>query len=199
MARSNSAGIGYISVLTIVYIIFSPCNAEITEPVLNPGVACTRPLWELATLEEMGTWRLEDLPEGREAIEPKWTFVKKWNERGKVEVYKARLVARGFTQKPGIDFSNTGTFAPVMQFETLRTLLALSAIEGWHLCQIDVKGAYLNGQLTEELYMKQPIGFEDSTRRVCRLVKSIYGLKQAGNVWNHDLNSTMLDFGYTCL
>jgi hypothetical protein len=110
--------------------------------------------------------------------------------------YKARLVAQGFTQKPGTDFSNMGTFAPVMRFETLRTLLALAAVNGWHLCQMDVKEAYLNGRLTEELYMKQPTGFEDGTGRVCRLVKSIYGLKQAGNVWNHDLNSTMLDFRY---
>ena len=72
-----------------------------------------------------------------------------------------------------------GAFAPVLQFEMLCILLALHTVKGWHLCQIMSKGAYLNGQLTEELFMKQPIGFEGGTGRVCRLVKPIYGLRQA--------------------
>ena len=92
-----------------------------------------------------------------------------------------------------------GTFAPVMRFETLRTLLAMSAIHNWELQQMDIKGAYLNGKIVEELYMKQPTGFEDRTVRVCRLRRRIYGLQQAGNVWNHELNETMREFGYTRL
>ena len=133
-------------------------------------------LEELETLKTMGTWELEDLPEGREPIGNRWTFVKKRDENGDIARYKARLVAQGFTQKPGTDFSNTGTFAPVMRFETLRTLLAMSAIHNWELCQMDIKGAYLNGKIMEELYMKQPTGFEDGTAQVCRLRCKIYGL-----------------------
>ena len=120
-------------------------------------------LEELETLKTMGTWELGDLPEGREPIGNRWTFVKKRDENGKIARYKARLVAQGFTQKPGTDFSNTGTFAPVMRFETLRTLLAMSVIDDWELRQMDIKGAYLNGKIVEELYMKQPTGFEDGT------------------------------------
>ena len=90
-------------------------------------------LAELETLKTMGTWELEDLPEGREPIGNKWTFVGRRDENGKIARYKARLMAQGFTQKPGTDFNNMGTFAPVMRFETLRTLLAMSAIHNWEL------------------------------------------------------------------
>ena len=104
-------------------------------------------------------------------------FLKKWDKRCNGIEYKA--MTQGFTQKLGTGFSNMGTFTPVMWFERLHTLLVLLTVEGWHLCQIMSKGAYLNGQLMEELFMKQPIGFEDGTGWVCRLVKPIYGLRQA--------------------
>ena len=88
---------------------------------------------------------MEELPEGREAVGCKWVFLRKKDENRNIESYKAWLVAQGFSQKPGTDYSNTGTFTPMMRFETLWTMLALAAINGWDMHQMDVKGAYLNG------------------------------------------------------
>jgi hypothetical protein len=156
-------------------------------------------LAELNQLEAMGTWTMEDLPEGREAIGNRWVFVRKRDENGKVVSYKARLVVQGFSQKPGTDYNEMGTFAPVMRFDTVRTTLALAAVNDWDLRQMDIKGAYLHGHISEELYMKQPLGFNDGSGKVCRLRRSMYGLKQAGNVWNQDFNQTMLNIGYTRL
>jgi hypothetical protein len=100
---------------------------------------------EINTLGKMGTWKLEELPADRKPIGCKWVFLRKRDEHGQIAKYKARLVAQGFSQKPGIDYNNDGTFAPVMRFETLRTLLAYSAINDLKLRQFDVKGAYLHG------------------------------------------------------
>ncbi|KAJ3504791.1 hypothetical protein NLJ89_g7753 [Agrocybe chaxingu] len=83
-----------------------------------------------------------------------------------------------------------------MRFETLRTCIALAAINGWDMRQFDIKGAYLNGYLEEEIYMEQPKGFDDGSGRVCRLKRSLYGLKQAGNVWNKELDSSLAELGF---
>lgn len=154
---------------------------------------------ELKVMKEMGTWELVDLPAGRTPIGSKWVFDKKRDANGKIVKYKARLVAQGFSQKPGVDFSNNGTFAPVMRFETMRTGLALAAVNHFDLRQFDIKGAYLNGYVEEELYMKQPPGCDDGSGRVCRLIRSIYGLKQAGNVWNKELDEKLKELGFTRL
>jgi hypothetical protein len=151
---------------------------------------------ELGMVEKMETWVLEDLPGGRSAIGCRWVFSKKRDEAGKVIRFKARLVAQGFGQKPGMDYDLDGTYAPVMRLETLRATLGLSAINKWHTYQLDVKNAYLNGDLDEEIFMKQPPGFDDGTNRVCKLKKSLYGLKQAGNVWNCKFNDAMHDFDF---
>jgi len=151
---------------------------------------------EMATLKNMGTWELADLPEGRKPIGCKWVFVKKRDEKGKLIKYKARLVAQGFSQKPGVDFSNDGTFAPVMRFKTLRTFLAFAASMKWDIKQFDVKGAYLHGLLQELIFMDQPRGFDDGSGRVCKLIRTIYGLRQAGNVWNRELNAAMKEIGF---
>jgi hypothetical protein len=152
---------------------------------------------EYNQLIERGTWHLEELPIGREAIGCKWVFDRKKDEKGNIVKYKARLVAQGFSQKPGVDYMDSGTFAPVMRFETLRTMLALATINRWDVRQMDVKGAYLNGWLKEEIYMKQPAGYDDGSGRVCRLIKTLYGLKQAGNEWNNEFDGTMKDLAYT--
>jgi hypothetical protein len=145
---------------------------------------------------EMKTWELVDLPEGRQPIGNKWVFLRMRDEHGNIIKHKARLVAQGFSQKLGIDYSENGTFTPAMRFDTLRTLLAIATIEDWDIQQIDIKGAYLKGQLKEEIYMRQPTGYEDGTDRVCRLLRPIYGLKQAGNIWNVDFDQTMTKLGY---
>ena len=112
-------------------------------------------------------WKLEELPADRETIGNKWVFLRKRDENGNIVRFKARLVAQGFSQKPGTDYSNNGTFAPVMRFETLRTLLALGAVNNWKIRQFDIKGAYLHGTLHETIYMRQPEGFNDGSGRVC--------------------------------
>ena len=92
------------------------------------------------------------------------------------------------SQKPGTDYNNNGTFAPVMHFKTLCTLLAYAAVNKLELRQFDIKGTYLNGYLNETIYMNQPPNFEDGSEKVCLLKQSLYGLKQARNVWNQELN-----------
>jgi transposase InsO family protein len=151
---------------------------------------------ELGMLEKMGTWTLEELPEGRKAIGNRWVFATKKDDQGKIIRHKARLVAQGYSQKPGMDFDTNSTFAPVMRLDTFRTITSLAAIHSWKMFQLDVKSAYLNGHLDEEIYMKQPPGFEDDSGRVCKLNRALYGLKQAGNVWNREFNSAMNALGF---
>ncbi|KAJ3507985.1 hypothetical protein NMY22_g16757 [Coprinellus aureogranulatus] len=124
---------------------------------------------ELGTLKKMGTWELKDLPEGRDAVGCKWVFTRKKDEKGQVVRHKARLVAQGFSQKPGMDFDLDGTFAPVMRLETLRSVLALATILRLHVFQLDFKNAYLNGKLNRPIYMRQPDGFDDGSGRVSQI------------------------------
>ena len=193
----------------IAYTYNTVANTEIgiadSDPK-NLNEAMAAPDWEswdeaiheeLNQLHDMGTWKLVDLPEGREAIGSKWVFIRKCDEHGNVVHHKVRLVAQGYSQTPGIDLSETGTFAPVMRLDTLRTMLAISSVQDLDIQQLDIKGAYLNGYLKEEVYMRQPVGYEDSTGCICRLLRPLYGLKQAGNVWNKEFDGTMKELGYT--
>lgn len=154
---------------------------------------------ELGMLKKMGTWELKDLPEGRDVVGCKWVFARKLDEKGQVVRHKARLVAQGFSQKPGMDFDLDGTFAPVMRLETLRSALALASILGLRVFQLDFKNAYLNGTLKRPIYMRQPPGFDDGTGRVCELLRTLYGLRQSGNEWNREFNDAVLAIGFTQL
>jgi hypothetical protein len=124
-------------------------------------------------------WDLVDLPNGVKPVGCKWVFKTKVNSMGKIERYKARLVAKGFTQREGIDYNET--FSPVSSKDSFRIVMALVAHFDLELHQMDVKTAFLNGDLNEEVYMKQPEGFcaDKDSPLVCKLNKSIYGLKQA--------------------
>jgi len=148
---------------------------------------------ELDSLNANGTWRLEDLPYGRKPVTSKWVFKVKKHPDGSVDRFKARVVARGFTQQYGIDY--TQTFAPTVRLESIRLLLAVAALENWAVHQKDVKSAYLASSLDEEIYMVAPDGYE-SYGKVLRLLKSLYGLKQSARVWNHKLRDHLLANGY---
>ena len=120
-----------------------------------------------------------DLPNDRKAVENKWIFKKKTDADGNVTVYKARLVAKGFRQVQGVDYEET--FSPVAMLKSVRIMLAVAAFFDYEIWQMDVKTAFLNGNIEEELYMMQPKGFVDpkDADKVCKLQQSIYGLKQA--------------------
>ncbi|HEV7736248.1 MAG TPA: reverse transcriptase domain-containing protein, partial [Chlamydiales bacterium] len=151
---------------------------------------------EIKSQQENGTWYLTDLPEGRKTIKCRWVFLTKRDLQGNPIRYKARLVAKGFTQQAGIDFEET--FAPVARLDSLRFLLALAAALDWEIHQIDIKTAFLNGELEEEIYMEQPEGFvvEGQEDKAGRLVKSIYGLRQASRRWHQHLRQTLLEDNY---
>ena len=140
---------------------------------------------EYQSLLDNQTWTLVPLPEGRKTVGCKWIFRHKLGADGNIERFKARLVAKGFTQTYGIDYNET--FAPVAKLQSLRLLLAIAAIEDLEVHQMDVKSAFLMGELEEEIYMDQPEGFEEGDQ-VCRLKKSLYGLKQSPRVWNYKLH-----------
>jgi len=140
--------------------------------------------WKDACLEEYnwhlqnGTWTLVELLPGMKAIGSKWVFKIKHNADGSIERFKARLVAKGFAQRPGQDYFET--FASTMRHTTIRTILALAAIEDMELHSVDISHAFTNSDIDAEVYMRQPEGFEQSgSKYVCRLNKSLYGLKQS--------------------
>ena len=149
---------------------------------------------ELDQLTQMGTWKLVEKPPNAIPIANKWTFVRKRNKAGEIVRFKARLVAKGCAQRPGYDYSET--FSPVVRMDTIRAILAMVPSMGLKIRQLDIKGAYLNGILREKVYMKQPEGYEDGTDRICELLKTLYGLKQAGREWNKEFDSKMKGFGY---
>jgi Reverse transcriptase (RNA-dependent DNA polymerase) len=134
---------------------------------------------EMRSLSENHTWDLVDLPKDRKAVKCKWVYRIKFGADGKPNRFKARLVAKGFTQILGLDYDET--FSPITRLDSIRILLALATLEDWEIHQIDVKTAFLNDDLDEEIYMQQPEGFiaAGQSGKVCRLHKALYGLKQA--------------------
>jgi hypothetical protein len=123
------------------------------------------------------TWELVQLPKGKKAVGCKWVFTVKQNQKGEVDRYKERLVAKGYSQTYGIDYDET--FAPVAKVGTVRTLISCIVNFGWPIHRMDVKNAFLHGDLQEEVYMEIPPRFANShtAGKVCKLKKSLYGLK----------------------
>ncbi|KAK9724038.1 hypothetical protein RND81_05G043600 [Saponaria officinalis] len=136
------------------------------------------------------TWVLADLPRGCKPLGCKWIFKKKMKVDGSIDKFKARLFIQGFRQKEGIDYFYT--YAPVARITTIRLLIALAAINNLVIHQMDVKTTFLNGELKEEVYMKQPKGFimPGNEHKVCKLIKSLYGLKQAPKQWHHKFDES---------
>ncbi|GLB42029.1 putative mitochondrial protein [Lyophyllum shimeji] len=152
---------------------------------------------ELDQLKRLGTFEVVDLPPDRAPIKSKWVWRVKRDGNGKFLKAKSRLVAKGFTQQPGVDYSET--FAPVVRMDSLRLLLALAAAYKLKIHVVDIVGVYLNSTLQEEIYLAQPPGLGDGTKRVWRLLKTIYGLKQSGREWNKLLDSLFKSLGYARL
>jgi hypothetical protein len=157
---------------------------------------CNAMMEELEALRKNRTWELTYLPEGKKAVGCKWIYTVKQNPDGKVERYKARLVARGYSQTYGIDYDET--FAPVAKMSTVRILISCATNFGWPLHQLDVKNAFLHGDLQEEVYMEMPPGYvtPETKGKVCKLKKSLYGLKQSPRAWFDRFRQTVCGMGY---
>jgi hypothetical protein len=142
------------------------------------------------------TWEITDLPAGCKPMGCKWIFRRKRRPDGTIEKYKARLVAKGFTQKKEEDYFDT--YSPVARLPTICVLLALAAAYKLLVHQMDVKTTFPNGELEEEIYMQQPEGFvvKGQDNKVCRLIKSLYGLKKAPRQWHEKFNNTLTTAGF---
>ena len=138
---------------------------------------------EIMALRKNRTWHLVPPQRGKNLIDCKWFFRIKRKADGTIDCYKARLVAKGFKQRYGIDYEDT--FSPVVKAATIRLVLSIVVSRGWSLRQLDVQNAFLHGVMEEEVFMKQPPGFEDRQNplHVCKLDKALYGLNQAPRAW----------------
>ena len=152
-------------------------------------------------MEANHTWSVVSLLLGKHSIGCKWVYKIKYHSNGTIDRYKARLVAKGYTQQEGVDFLDT--FSPVAKIVTVKVLLALASVHKWHIVQMDVNNAFLNGDLFEEVYMDLPLGYKvpsqtsnSSGKLVCQLHKSIYGLKQASRQWYSKFSQAMINFGF---
>jgi Reverse transcriptase (RNA-dependent DNA polymerase) len=148
---------------------------------------------ELRSMAINNVWQLVDCPQGVNLVSCKWVFKVKRLPNGHIDKLKARLVARGFTQRYGIDYDET--FASVVRTESLRILLAIAAMEDLEVHQLDVITAYLAGELEEEIYMAPPQGLPITGSKVCRLLKGLYGLKQSARVWNRRIGAVLKKLG----
>ena len=174
-----------------------------TEPNSYAEVLCCGdyPIWqkvmeiEMAQHAEVGTWMLVDLPVGKNVVGCWWVYAAKTDAKGNFELSKARLVVQGFTQWPSMDYFNVTS--PVVKLDSLWLILTIAIQKGWEIEMMDVKGAYLNSTLDEEIYMCQPDGFDDKSGHILKLHRAIYGLKQSGCSWYKKLMMVLFNDGFT--
>ena len=149
----------------------------------------------MESIEINNVWTLVDPPEGIKPIRCKWIFKRKRGADGQVDTYKARLVAKGYRQHYGIDYDEM--FSPMAMLKSIRIMAAMAAHLDYEIWQMNVKTAFLNGELDEEVYMIQPEGFTSTDEsKVCRLQRSIYGLKQASWSWNICFDKMIKMYGF---
>jgi hypothetical protein len=184
-----------------VYTLMASAENLPDEPV-SLEMALKQPdseLWrqaadeEIAALQKLNVFEITEARSDMKPLKNKWVLKRKRTSEGLIERYKARLVAKGFTQRKGVDFDEV--FAPVARHATLRALLAHAAVEDLELQQIDVKTAFLNGPLKEDIYMDQPEGYDFGSNKVLKLNKALYGLKQAARAWNDRLVEVLTNNG----
>jgi hypothetical protein len=152
---------------------------------------------ECQSIIKNDVWEIVPRPKRKDVVYSKWLFKIKHVVDGSIEKYKTRVVARGFSQKEGIDYEET--FTPVSRYTSIRTIIALATKMKWKLHQMDVKKDFLNGVMEEEVYIEQPQGFEVEDRKthVCRLKKALYGLKQAPGAWYGRIENFLTSLGFT--
>jgi len=152
---------------------------------------------ELVAIERNKTWKLVKLPVDKKAIEVKWVYKLKHNPDGSIAKHKARLVAKGFLQRACLDYSEV--YAPVARIETMRLVLALACKRNWSAFHLDVKSAFLNGPIDEDVFVTQPPDFviKEKEYMVYRLHKALYGLKQAPRAWNKKNDSYLVEIGFS--
>ena len=180
--------------------VYESCNS-VTEPESYLD-ASKHSQWieamkaELEMIMKNKTWKLVDLPEGKNAIGVKWVYKTKFQPDGSIYKHKARLVVKGYSQVAGVDFGDT--FAPVARHDTIKLLLAMAAQRNWKIHHLDVKSAFLNGELEEEICVRQPEGFEvvGQEEKVYRLYKALYGLKQAPRAWYAKIDAHLLNHNF---
>lgn len=181
----------YTALLTEL-IEFEPDNVE---------KALTKQSWREAMIEEYQSilkndvWDVVSRPKDKSFVSSKWLVKTKYAPDGSIEKHKARFVAKGFSQNVGIDYEET--FAPVARYTSVRTILAIATSKGWKVHQMDVKTAFLNGKIEEEVYIEQPEGFitHDKDRYVYKLKKALYGLKQAPRAWYERIDNYLTKLG----
>lgn len=183
---------GYIALMSH-FIASEPSNLE---------EASNQQVWKDAMMEEYqsiiknNVWDIVPRPKGKSVVSSKWLFKIKHATDGSVEKYKARFVAKGFSQKEGIDYEET--FAPIARYTSIITIIAIATVKGWKLHQMDVKTTFLNGVIEEEVFIEQPDGFviHEKESHICRLKKALYGLKQAPRAWYERIDQYLLSLGF---
>ncbi|KAH9681085.1 hypothetical protein KPL71_026816 [Citrus sinensis] len=196
--KEKSLSPDFISSQALLFLVEGDRKNVLSEAMSSRDAS----FWREAVNDEMDsimsnqTWVLVDLPPGSKPISSKWVFRRKYNSDGSLQTFKARLVAKGFKKRNGIDYFDT--YAPVARLTSIRVLFAIASLNNLYVHQMDVKTAFLNGDLDEEIYMEQPEGFvlPGNEKKVCKLVKSLYGLKQAPKQWHEKFDSVILSHGF---
>lgn len=178
------------------FALFSDCDPTTFETAVKEMKWQKAMDEEMESIEKNNKWELTELPQGQKAIGVIWVYKTKLKENGDVDKYKARLVAKGYKQEFGVDYEEV--FAPVARLDTVRLVISLAAHNSWPIFQLDVKSAFLHGNLVEQVFVHQPPGYikAGNEHKVYRLKKALYGLKQAPRAWYNRIESYFLNEGF---